>query len=69
MSKNNRLKEWKKLVKEKKIDIFTWNLHFPNRRPDKVTCKDCLDYDLSICNSGQDPIKCFIGNKVKVELG
>ena len=55
---NERLKKWRRLVKEGKIDPLLWNIHF-QKRPDKCTCRDCFDYKCGECTGGYDPIMCF----------
>ena len=53
------------------INPLIWYMHF-RKRPDKATCKDCVDYISGVCSGGKDPIECmkekskesliFIGN-------
>lgn len=37
---------------------YAWSIHF-KRRPDKATCRDCLDFKNGFCKGGTDPISCF----------
>ncbi|GAH91366.1 unnamed protein product [marine sediment metagenome] len=37
---------------------YLWSVHF-KKRPDKVTCHDCLDFKNGFCKGGSDPIECF----------
>ena len=61
-----RLKEWRKLVKTEKIHIGLWNVHF-SKRPDKCTCKDCLDYKKGECIGIYDPFLCM-QNFIEIEV-
>lgn len=31
-------------------------MHFGNKNPDFVTCKDCVDYELGVCPGGADDV-------------
>ncbi|GAH91736.1 unnamed protein product [marine sediment metagenome] len=40
------------------VCLYDWGVHF-SKRPDKVTCLDCLDFKSGFCKGGVDPIECF----------
>jgi len=56
---NKKLKEFKKLVKDGKLDLDLWMLHFGDKRPDKCKCKDCMDFKTEVCTGGKNPFNCM----------
>jgi len=40
------------------IDPLVWYIHF-DKRPDKATCKDCVDYKSGVCKGGRNPLECM----------
>ena len=65
---NEKLKEFKRLVKFGKIDPILWEIHFGKKRPDKCKCKDCFDYKAGDCLGGIKPYECMIIKENKVEV-
>lgn len=44
-------------------------LHFGNKNPDLVVCKDCVDYKLGLCCGGADSVlDCMYDKAGKCEI-
>ena len=40
--------------------VILYFIHFGNKNPDFVTCKDCLDYRQGLCSGGSyDVLECM----------
>jgi hypothetical protein len=55
MSKPKRIEDLERIG----INPILWLMHFENKRPDKATCMDCVDYKAGTCKGRKDPIECF----------
>lgn len=40
------------------IDPLLWGMHF-RLTETYVQCRDCADFEIGVCEGGQDPIECF----------
>ncbi len=56
---NEKLKEYRRLVKTGVIDPRVFIYHFGSKRPDKCKCRDCVDYLTDGCTDGGEPIECM----------
>lgn len=54
--------------KVEKVTVLYW-VHFGNKQPEKVTCKDCSDFKLGHCSGGaSDVFECMYDKAEKCEI-
>jgi hypothetical protein len=63
---NKKLREFDRAVDGGLIDPLLWYIHFGERRPDKVTCENCIDYQMGECKGKSKPMICFSGKREPV---
>lgn len=40
--------------------VVIYLMHFGNKNPDLVSCKDCVDYEMRLCDGGaEDVLECM----------
>lgn len=48
--------------------VVLYFIHFGNKDPDLVTCKDCCDYKLGLCFGCDDIVGCMHDKAVNTEV-
>ena len=51
--------EWERFVRDAGVDPLIWFVHFGERLPSQVSCRDCVDFHEGFCMGDYDPVKCM----------